>query len=133
MRLFRREKGPNQGSPAGSAEDGHGADRECHRKEHHCRKEKGKLQYEVETTINGKARDFIVSATGELLEVEEAISIDSVPAAARAAILTKVGTGQLSKVETLTKGGKTTYEAAFKNKAGKTGSLAVTAEGQEAK
>src|SRR5438132_12620294 len=57
--------------------------------------EKGITQFEVETIANGKHRDFDVDTKGTLLVVEEEISIDSIPAAAKAAILKKVGGGKL--------------------------------------
>ena len=57
--------------------------------------EHGVAQYEVETMLNGKHRDFNVDTKGKLLLVEEETSIDSIPAAAKAAILKKVGDGKL--------------------------------------
>src|ERR1700682_6458962 len=62
--------------------------------------EKGVSQYEVESMLNGKHRDFEVDSKGTLLVVEEETSIDSIPAAARATILKKVGAGKLGLVET---------------------------------
>ena len=44
--------------------------------------EHGVAQYEVETMLNGKHRDFNVDTKGKLLLVEEETSIDSIPAAA---------------------------------------------------
>src|ERR1039458_2916585 len=63
-------------------------------------KEDGVEQYEVESVLNGKSRDFNVDAKGNLLLVEEATTIDAIPAAAKAGILKKVADGKLSKVET---------------------------------
>src|ERR1700726_1050233 len=53
--------------------------------------EKGVAQYEVETIVNGKHRDFNVDTKGALVVVEEESAIDSIPAAAKAGILKKVG------------------------------------------
>ena len=47
-------------------------------------------QYEVETMLNGKHRDFNVDAKGKLVVVEEEVDIASIPAAAKAAIEKKV-------------------------------------------
>src|ERR1039458_7445480 len=69
--------------------------------------EKGVAQYEVETKVNGKHRDFNVDTKGGLVLVEEETAIDSIPAAAKAAIQKKVGTGKLGIVETVTKGADT--------------------------
>src|SRR5216684_6441480 len=57
--------------------------------------EKGVVQYEVESLLNGKHRDFNVDSKGTLLVVEEETSLDRIPAAAKASILKKVGTGKL--------------------------------------
>src|ERR1700687_3273367 len=81
--------------------------------------EKGVAQYEVESVLNGKRRDFNVDTKGNVIVVEEETSIDSIPAAAKATIMKKVGAGQLGLVETFTKpGSETMYEAAWKDKAG---------------
>jgi Na+-transporting NADH:ubiquinone oxidoreductase subunit NqrC len=95
--------------------------------------EKGVTQYEVETLVNGKHRDFNVDDKGGLVVVEEETAIDSIPAAAKAAIQKKVGAGKLGMVETMTKGGTTLYEAAYTTKAGKKLAVLVKADGTETK
>ena len=92
-------------------------------------KEDGIVQYEVETKVNGKVRDFNVDSKGKLIVVEEEVSLDSIPAPAKDAILKKVGSGKLGMVETVVKGGKTTYEAAYTPKTGKKTAVVVTADG----
>jgi hypothetical protein len=95
-------------------------------------KEDGVEQYEVESLLNGKSRDFNVDAKGSLLLVEEATTIDMIPAAAKAGILKKVAGGKLSKVETFTKTGQATmYEAGYSDKAGKKHEVLVKADGAE--
>jgi hypothetical protein len=97
-------------------------------------KEKGVVQYEVETMLNGKHRDFNVDAAGKLLEVEEETAIDAIPAAAKAAILKKVGAGKLGTVETVTTAGaETVYEAGYTTKAGRKTEMRVKADGTETK
>jgi len=97
--------------------------------------EKGVVQYEVESILNGQHRDFNVDTKGNLIVIEEETSIDSIPAAAKATIMKKVGAGTLGLVETFTKGGggETMYEAAWKDKAGKKHEVLVKADGTEAK
>jgi Na+-transporting NADH:ubiquinone oxidoreductase subunit NqrC len=95
--------------------------------------EKGVTQYEVETIVNGKHRDFNVDTKGGLVVVEEETSIDSIPAAAKAAIQKKVGDGKLGMVETVTKGTATMYEAAYTTKAGKKLEVLVKPDGTETK
>jgi len=95
--------------------------------------EKGVTQYEVETVLNGKHRDFNVDAKGKLLLVEEETTLDAIPAAAKAAILKKVGTGNLSMVELFMRGGETMYEAAYTTAKGKKLEVLVKADGTETK
>ena len=95
--------------------------------------EKGKVQYEVETMLNGKHRDFEVDANGALLAVEEETALDSVPAAAKAAIEKKVAGGKLGMVEIVTRDGNTFYEAAYTSKTGKKHEMLVKPDGTETK
>src|SRR5437867_10057164 len=82
--------------------------------------EHGVEQYEIETTLNGKARDFNVAADGRLLVVEEATTLDAIPAAAKGAIKKTVAGGTVTTVETFAKPGKPLlYEAAYRDANGK--------------
>lgn len=92
-------------------------------------KEKGKVTYEVETTANGKSRDFVMDKTGAILETEDEVDLDSIPAAAKAALQKRAGTGNITKVEKLTAGTAISYEAAIKTKAGKTTEIIVNPDG----
>lgn len=74
-----------------------------------------------------------MDARGAPLVVEEETSIDSIPAAAKAAILKKVGTGKLGMVETMTKGNATSYEAAYTAKSGRKHEVLVKPDGTETK
>jgi hypothetical protein len=97
-------------------------------------KEDGIEQYEIETTVNGKARNFNVAVDGRLLVVEEATTMDAIPAAAKAAILKKVGGGTVTTVETFVKPGQPLlYEAAYKDAKGKRHEMLVNADGKPAK
>jgi hypothetical protein len=96
--------------------------------------EKGVTQYEVETMLNGKHRDFNVDAKGKLVVVEEEVDMANIPAAAKAAIEKKMAGGKLKMVETVDKGdGVTLYEASYTSKAGKNGAVLVKADGTETK
>jgi uncharacterized membrane protein YkoI len=92
-------------------------------------REGGVTQYEVESILNGKHRDFNVDVNGKLLVMEEETSIDSIPVAAKDAIQKKVGTGKLRMVETLTDDGQMFYEAAYTTKAGKKAEIIVKPDG----
>jgi uncharacterized membrane protein YkoI len=95
--------------------------------------EGGKTEYEVETMLNGKRRDFNVDAKGALLVVEEETDIDSIPAPAKAAILKSVAGGKLGMVELFKRGGETMYEAAYTAKDGKRHEVLVKADGSSTK
>ena len=95
--------------------------------------EKGVTQYEVESMLNGKHRDFNVDTKGTLVVMEEETSIDSIPVPAKTAIVKKAGAGKLGTVEVMTKGGATFYEAAYTSKAGKKGAVLVKPDGTEVK
>ncbi len=96
--------------------------------------EKGVTQYEVETVLNGKHRDFNVDAKGKLIVVEEEVEMVGVPAAARAAIEKKMAGGKLKMVESVDKGdGLMLYEASYTSKAGKKAAVLVKADGTETK
>jgi uncharacterized membrane protein YkoI len=93
--------------------------------------EKGVTQYEVETMLNGKHRDFNVDAKGKLLVVEEETDISAIPAPAKAAIEKKVAGGKLTMVELLIRNGETLYEASYTSKGGKKLAVLVKADGTE--
>ena len=95
--------------------------------------EKGVTQFEVESMLNGKHRDFNVDAKGKLIVVEEEVDLASIPAPAKATIEKKAAGGKLGMVESVTKDGVVIYEAAFTTKAGKKGSVLVKADGTETK
>jgi len=75
--------------------------------------EKGVTQYEVESLLGGKHRDFNVDAKGKLIVVEEEVDLASIPAPAKATIEKKAAGGKLGMVESVTKDGVVIYEAAF--------------------
>jgi len=95
--------------------------------------EKGVTQYEVESLLGGKHRDFNVDAKGKLIVVEEEVDLASIPAPAKATIEKKATGGKIGMVESVTKDGVVIYEAAFTSKAGKKGSVLVKADGTETK
>ena len=94
--------------------------------------EKGKTVYEVETMMNGKSRDVTFDAKGAVIEIEEQTALDSIPAAAKAAIEKKTAGGKIKIVETVTRGSVVVYEAAY-SKAGRSHEFQVRADGTETK
>ena len=95
--------------------------------------EKGKTQYEAEMTVNGHSKDVLFDANGNVLEVEEEVAMDSIPAPAKAAILKSAGDGKVNKVESVTKGGKLVYYEAKVLKGGKKSEITVAPDGKPVK
>jgi biopolymer transport protein ExbD len=74
--------------------------------------ENGKLEYEVEMTVNGHSKDVSIDASGNVLEVEESATLDALPVAVRQGLQKKAGGGKIVRVESITKQGKVVaYEA----------------------
>jgi uncharacterized membrane protein YkoI len=94
--------------------------------------EKGKTVYEVETLVNGKSRDLTLDSAGTVVEIEEQVALDSIPAAAKAAIEKKIAGGRIKTVESVTKGSEMVYEAAYA-KGGKSHEFQVRADGSDVK
>jgi hypothetical protein len=75
-------------------------------------KENGKTYYEAELTVSGHSKDILIDPTGAIAEIEEQVDLASLPAAVQTALQAKAGTGQLGKVESITKHDKlVAYEA----------------------
>ena len=73
--------------------------------------DQGKKVYEAELTVAGHAKDITFDAEGRVVSVEEETTLANIPAPARAAIESVAGKGRVLAVETVTEGGKTSYEA----------------------
>lgn len=96
-------------------------------------REKGKTVYEVETRSEGRRRDLLLDQTGSVIETEDEVDMESIPAPARSAIQKRAAGGTISKVEKVTAGTAISYEAAIRTKSGKTVEYAVNAEGMSHK
>lgn len=95
--------------------------------------EDGKTLYEAETKVNGKTRDVTIDAEGKIVTTEEEVAIDTIPAAARAAIEKAAAGGKITLVEKVTSGSAVKYEAAITPKSGKKKEVSFNAEGAPVK
>jgi hypothetical protein len=68
--------------------------------------EKGKRLYEVELTVNGHSKDISMNKNGDVVEVEEEVTMDLLPANVQEGLRKAAGAGTIVKIESLTKGGK---------------------------
>ena len=74
--------------------------------------EHGQVFYEVEMVVRGHGKDVLLDNAGAVVEVEEQILWDSLPAAVRAGLTTKARGGKIWQVESITKQGElVAYEA----------------------
>jgi hypothetical protein len=78
--------------------------------------EKGRKVYEVELRVNNHTKDLLIDSQGNLLEVEEEKAIESLPADVRKGLHAVAGTGEIMKVESITKGDRlVAYEAVVRH------------------
>ncbi len=74
--------------------------------------DKGKTEYEVESTVNGRVRDVSIAPDGTVLVIEEEVVLDQLPPAVRDGLRGQAGKATIGKVESLTKAGRlVAYEA----------------------
>ena len=74
--------------------------------------ENGQTLYEAELTVNGHGKDVNIDSSGAVVEVEEQVEMDSLPAAVKEGLQAKAGKGKIIKVESITKHDKlVAYEA----------------------
>jgi len=92
--------------------------------------ENGKLQYEVETTVNCHSRDVTITPDGAILEVEDQVELASLPAPVREGLRALAGSCTTTKVESLTKQGKLVAYEAQVRKAGKRSEIQVGPDGK---
>ena len=95
-------------------------------------KEKGQTVYEVETTVGGRTRDLMLDSAGGVISIEEELTLDTIPALAKAGLEKLAAGGKISKVESVTKGHTVTYEAVV-SKGSKKSEVMVNADGTPAK
>ncbi|HTD58879.1 MAG TPA: hypothetical protein VK672_08290 [Solirubrobacteraceae bacterium] len=75
-------------------------------------REHGRKYYEAELLVRGHHKDVLLDSTGTVVEIEKEVPLDSLPAAAKAALTSLARPGRIAKVETLTKRGRlVAYEA----------------------
>ena len=66
--------------------------------------------------MNGHGKDISMDKDGKIVEVEEEVPMDSLPPAVKAGLTKAAGSGKITKVESLTQGGKlVAYEADVTN------------------
>ena len=67
--------------------------------------DKGAKVYELSMTINGHNKDILIDSTGNVIEVEEQVTMDSLPQPVKDALTKAAGRGTINMIESLTKNG----------------------------
>lgn len=68
--------------------------------------EKGQRFYEASLMVNGHTKDILIDKSGTVVEVEEEVSIDSLPANVQEALRKAAGRGTIQVVESLARNGQ---------------------------
>jgi hypothetical protein len=92
--------------------------------------EKGQTYYEAEMIVNGHTKDVLIDANGAIVEVEEQVAMDALPADVRAGLQARADEGKLVKVETITKKDKLVAYEAQVTKGGKKSEVQVGPDGK---
>lgn len=92
--------------------------------------EEGQLEYEVEMTVGGRARDVTIAPDGSVIEIEEQVVLDSLPGAVRQALGSRAGKGTITSVESITKHGTLVAYEAHVRLGGKRSEIQVGPNGQ---
>ncbi|HQR38581.1 MAG TPA: hypothetical protein PLF26_09280 [Blastocatellia bacterium] len=66
-------------------------------------KENGQTFYEAEFVVDGHSRDILMDPDGNIVEIEEQVPLDKLPANVRAGIVAQAGKGKITSVESITK------------------------------
>jgi uncharacterized membrane protein YkoI len=92
--------------------------------------EKGQTYYEAEMVVNGHRKDLLIDTNGVIVEVEEEVAADTLPAEVKAGLQAKAGDGKVGKVESITKNDKIVAYEAKVMKDGKKSEVQVGPDGK---
>ncbi len=93
-------------------------------------KKHGRIAYEVQLMVGDHTKDVTIDPQGRVLEIEEQIAADALPANVFHGLSAQAGKGEITKIESLTKDGKiVAYEAQVTG--GKHAEIQVGPDGQK--
>ena len=91
--------------------------------------EAGKTYYEAELKVDGHGKDVLIDPTGAVVEIEEEVTLDSLPEAVKVSIEKQAGKRKIVSVESVTKDNHiVAYEAKVQG-AGKPSEIKVAPDG----
>ena len=95
--------------------------------------EHGQHFFEASLIVNGHTKDILMDPRGKIVEVEEQVTMDSLPATVQEALKKLAGSGTITMIESLTKNEQlVAYEAHVKH-AGKRSEIQVGPNGEKLK
>ncbi len=90
----------------------------------------GEVYYEAELNLGGRSKDILFDRSGAIVQVEEEITLESLPDTARLKLIAEAGHGKIVRVESIIQAGRLfAYEAQIRTGAKKT-EIQVSPEGQ---
>lgn len=93
-------------------------------------RENGQTYYEAEMMLNGHSKDVLIDKEGNIVEVEEQVAFDTLPASVKEGLQNKSGQGKIVKVESITKHEKLVAYEAKVQADGKTKEIQVGPDGK---
>lgn len=91
--------------------------------------ENGASYYEAALKVDGHSKDVLIDGKGKVVEVEEEVAFDSLPANVKHALQAKAADAKIAKVESLTKDGVLVAYEAHIRRGGKSSEVQVGPDG----
>ena len=95
--------------------------------------EKGKTFYEAELLVGDRHKDVLIDASGKVVEVEEQVELNTLPAPVKAEIERQAGKRQIAIIESVTKNGALVYYEAHIKTGIRTKEVKVAPDGKVVK
>jgi hypothetical protein len=92
--------------------------------------ESGQALYEVDMMVNRHSKDVLIDANGAVVEVEEQVVLEALPAPVHAGLTAKARGGKIGKVESITKQGRLVAYEAVVTSNGKRSEIQVGPDGK---
>jgi hypothetical protein len=93
-------------------------------------KENGETRYEAHLMVNGHRKDVLMDGNGAIVEVEEQVALESLPATVRSGLQAEAGQATITRVESITKHDKVVAYEAQVSAAGKKAEVQVGPDGK---
>lgn len=92
-------------------------------------RDQGKTVYELELMVNGHSKDMIIDESGAILEIEEQVTLNDLPAAVKTELEKHASKGKIQKIESVTKGNTLVYYEAVVKTGKKAAEIKISPDG----